>query len=341
LKSLRPTQLMILTLLTLVIGMAPIIMAQSPTVAASTGDISQPSGTIAFVREGSIYTINVMTGLTDKICDVSNGDGRLAWSATGKEIFFTRSGKVKVESPTQGEGGLHKLYDLYFAEVDSAYTNNRLWWQRLTNTLGCRDGEVSPDGNTIVFWQDLNARLANPSEPNYQVCTMPTEGGEITILRKDHANPSGEYLMKPSMNAKGQLAAVYFAEMRQVGLVVLDSDKYMTPMSALKTMAMANMQLVAPSWSHDGTKLAYVSSSADDGGLYLANADLSEPVKVFSPPAGTYVLPYAPSFSPDDMWLTFSTDDGSIWICDVTGNGSRRLAGPGLNRAPAWSPVAK
>ena len=337
-KSLRLTQLTILMLLTLTIGLAPMIMAQSPTAA---DNIPEPTGTIAFVQDGSVFTINLESGLTDKICDVPNGDGRLAWSADGKKIFFTRAGKVNVESPTTGEGGYHRLYDLFYAEVDSAYHNNRQWWRRLTNTLGCRDAEVSEDGTTVVFWQDLNARLASPGEPNYQVCTMPIEGGDITILRKDHANPAGEYLMKPTMNAKGQLAAVYFTEMKQVGIVVLEPDQYTAAMSTIKTMAMENYKLVAPNWSHDGTKLAYVSSHTDDGGLYLANGDMSEPFKVFAPPPGVYVMPFAASFSPDDKWLTFSTDDGSVWICNVTGGGARRLNGPGRNRAPAWSPVTK
>jgi Tol biopolymer transport system component len=336
LKSLRKTQLVSLMLLTLAIGLTP-LMAQSQT----ANKIPAPTGTIAFVQDGKIHTVDVETGMTDQICDVPNGDGRLAWSADGEKIFFTRSGSVEVKSPTTGEGGFHRLYDLFFAEVDSAYTNNRLWWQRLTSTLGCRDPEVSEDGKTIVFLQDLNAKLADPVEPNYQVCTMPVEGGDITILRKDYANPAGEFLMKPTMNSKGQLAAVYFTATRQLGLVVLNADQYMTPMSTIKEMANANYQFVAPNWSHDGTKLAFVSSNADDGGLYLANADMSEPFKVFAPPAGIYVLPFAPSFSPDDNWLTFSTGDGSVWICDVTGNGARRLNGPGLNRAPAWSPVVK
>ncbi len=335
-KSLRLTQLMTLMLFALVIGLATTTMAQS-----TAGALSQPTGTIAFVQDGNIYTVNLETGLTDKICDVGNGDGRLAWSADGKEIFFTRAGNVKIESPTAGEGGYHKLYDLYFAEIDSAYHNNRQWWQRLTNTLGCRDAQVSEDGTTIIFGQDLNARLANPSEPNYQICTMPIEGGDITILRKDHASPAGEYLTKPSMNSKGQLAAVFFSNMQQVGIVVLNPDQYMLPLSTMKDMALKNYKLVGPSWSHDGTRLAYVSSKVDDGGLYIANGDMSEAVKVFAPPTGTYVLPFAASFSPDDKWLTFSTDDGSVWICDVTGGGAQRINGPGRNRAPAWSPVAK
>jgi len=305
------------------------------------GTIGTPTGTIAFIREGSVWTIDIESGLTDEICDVPNGDGRLTWSPDGEKIVFTRSGKATMESPTSGEGGMHKLYDLFFAEVDSAYANNRLWWQRLTDDLGCRDAEWMPGGDSIIFGQDLNARWADPVSPNYQICTMPASGGEITILRKDYANATDEFLIKPSVNSRGQLAAVYFAKMKQVGLVVLGPDDYMLDFGSIGMMAKGNYQQVAPSWSHDGTWLAYVSANSDDGGLYIANADLSERYKVYSPTTGQFVYPYAPSFSPDDKWLTFSTTDGSIWICDITGNGARRLAGPGLNRAPAWAPAAK
>ena len=133
--------------------------------AEKAGTIGKPSGIIAFVREGSVWTTDIESGMTDEICDVENGDGRLAWSLDGEKIIFTRSGEASWSSPTTGEGGMHKLYDLYFAEVDSAYANNRLWWRRLTEDLGCRDAEFTGGGDSILFWQDLNARYADPVTP--------------------------------------------------------------------------------------------------------------------------------------------------------------------------------
>jgi Tol biopolymer transport system component len=49
----------------------------------------------------------------------------------------------------------------------------------------------------------------------------------------------------------------------------------------------------------------------------------------------------APSFSPNSKWLTFATTDGSIWTCDITGGNAKRLTGPGLDWAPAWSKTSK
>jgi len=84
--------------------------------------------------------------------------------------------------------------------------------------------------------------------------------------------------------------------------------------------------------------LAYVNNNLNEGGLYITTPDLKEKYLVFNPPLGNlYILPVAPSFSPDSKWLTFSTTDGSVWICDITGNGARRLSGPGLDKFPAWS----
>jgi Tol biopolymer transport system component len=71
--------------------------------------------------------------------------------------------------------------------------------------------------------------------------------------------------------------------------------------------------------------------------LYIASPDLKERYLVFAPPPGTSLHTVSPSFSPDSKWLTFSTTDGSIWICDITGTGARRLSGPGDDKFSAWS----
>lgn len=310
--------------------------------AEKAGTIGKLQGRIAFVRDGNIWAMDANGANQQLVSEVGNADGRLTWSPDGKKIIFTRSGQVNVQAP-DNSGGQHKLYDLFLADIDSVYAGMTMYWFPLTGDVGNRDPEWSVDGSKIVFWKDLNANNVNASEPNYQICIMePPEDtlmpykAKTKILRTDWKGAK-EFLIAPTMNANGDIACVCLYDMKPQGLVVLPKDKYMMPMDSLKTLARKNLNCVAPAWSPDGKWLAYVNNDLNDGGLYIAAPDLKEKYLVFKPPPSTNMYTVAPSFSPDSKWLTFSTVDGSVWISDITGNGARRLTGPGSDKFPAWS----
>jgi Tol biopolymer transport system component len=312
-------------------------VAQESLPVDKAGTIGEPAGRLAFVREGNVYVMNVDGSGQEMVCQIENANGRLSWSPDGKQIVFTRSGKVEYQAPATGEGGIHKLYDLFLVEMDSVYANRSNWWVRLTDDMGSRGPEWSADGTRIVFYKDLNANKVNALSPNYQICTMAPDGSDMRVLRPDRANPGESFLISPTMSSDGALAAVFFQKLRPVGLVVMKPGEYSLSMDSLEQRARKMSGKVAPAWSPDGKWLAYVDNDMNNGGLYITTADLKERYLVTAPPVGTYLYTVAPSFSPDSKWITFSTTDGSIWIVDITGNGRRRLSGPGLDQAPAWS----
>ena len=300
------------------------------------GKIGQPTGKLAFIRNGDIWQMDVSGQNQDKVCAVGNADGKLTWSPDNRTIAFTRSGLVEYQSP-DNLGGKHKLYDIFLCYLDSAYANNRNYWYRITNDLGNRGPEWQRDGKRLLFWKDMNANKVNSEAPNYQLCTMEPDGSTVVLLRKDWQNLNLNYLIAPTRNIHGDIAAVYLKEHRQVGAIVMPAGQYMPDMDSLLEVAETHQGIIAPTWSPNGKWLAYISNDLQKGGLYITTPDFKETYIISTPPAGTYMNTFAPSFSPDGKWITFSTTDGSIWIVDITGKGKRRLTGPGPDKAPVWS----
>ncbi len=299
------------------------------------GSIGQPTGKIAFIREGDVWMMDVTGAKQEKVVSAQNVDGRLSWSPDNKMIAFTRTGMVDLKGP-DGMGGRHKLNDIFITYTDSTHKAN-LNWMRITDDLGSRDPEWSHDGESILFWKDINANQVNAAYPNYQLMLMDPETYTPRPLRKDWQNFYDEFLIAPSMGPNGTIAAVSMFQQKQQGLVVLKPEEYMLSLDSVKARALKHANLVGPSISPDGKWLAYISNDLNDAGLYISTLDFKETYLVQSPPVGTYLYTYAPSWSSDSKWLTFSTTDGSVWIVDITGNNARRVTGPGLDKAPAWS----
>ena len=323
----------------LVVSIAvPGLMAADKLPADKAGTIGQPEGKIAFVREKNVWAMKADGTSQEKICEATNCDGRLTWAPDGKRILFTRSGLVDVKAPDM-TGGRHKIYDLFTAYTDSAYANNRMWWLRMTDDMGNRDPEWSYDGKSIIFWKDVNANFVNAFKPNYQIAIMDSDGSDLRLIRKDWQKMGQDTtgFMWPSINSKGDIACVLFFGVKALGLVIIPGDNYMISLDTLFIQATKNKNIRGPAWSPDGKWLAYINNDMMNSGVYIATPDLKQHYLVFTPPVSTNLNITAPSFSPDSKWLTFATADGSVWICDITGNGARRITGPGLDSNPAWS----
>jgi Tol biopolymer transport system component len=93
-----------------------------------------------------------------------------------------------------------------------------------------------------------------------------------------------------------------------------------------------------PSWSPDGSRIAFNSDRANNTEIYVMNANGSNPVNVSNNPGSDG----SPAWSPvaDDIAFISDRDGGyDLYMLDLTGGSARRLTEDGVAKSdPAWSP---
>lgn len=91
----------------------------------------------------------------------------------------------------------------------------------------------------------------------------------------------------------------------------------------------------APSWSPDGSRLAFVSHRTGDEELYLANADGTRITRLTRIPGPDL----SPAWSSDGRKLVWSRDR-EIWTMNASGSGKRRVVGKAKiwheHHSPTW-----
>jgi len=88
-----------------------------------------------------------------------------------------------------------------------------------------------------------------------------------------------------------------------------------------------------PTWSPDGSRIAYSSDSGGNSDIWVQSVSDPTPVRLTSSPAADY----QPAWSPDGRWIAFRSerDGGGIFVVAAAGGDPRRLSPIGF--APRWS----
>jgi len=172
---------------------------------------------------------------------------------------------------------------------------------------------ISPDGNTIYF--------SSRQSGNFELYSVSVNGGKAKQLTDNIGS-----LYAPELSPNGEW--ILFTNQGD-GLWLMRPD-------GKNPHALTNRDDIDPTWSLDGSMIAFASSRAGDRQLFVMNADGNNIRQVTN-------LDYMggrSSFSPDGKKLAFyrgPNGDHNIYVINIDGTGLVQLTNGGDNLGPSWS----
>ena len=302
----------------------------------SPADDSSPSWSpdgrhIAFVsdRDGNreIYVVNADGSSLTRLTDSQGSDGSPSWSPDGRRIAFVsdRDGNRGIYVVNADGSSLTRLTDSqgwedslswspngqHIAFVSGSYHGNRKIYvvnadgsslTRLTDNQGSDisySPSWSPDGRRIAFM-------------SYGVL----EGFELYVINADGSDPI-RLTEKPRIERQqawspdGRRIAFTYPRYRSGYIDDGTGDIYVVNAdgSGLTNLTESQGWNSSPSWSPDGSRIAFMSDRDENWEIYVMNADGSDPARLTKNLWGGYSL----SWSPNGSRIAFSSDRDGNW----------------------------
>lgn len=173
---------------------------------------------------------------------------------------------------------------------------------------------LSPDGNTVYFSSRQNGR--------YEIYSISTNGDDLQRLTNDIGT-----LYAPELSPDGEW--IVFTNHGNGLWVMKPNGNNPHPIS--------NRDDIDPTWSPDGSMIAFASSRAGERQLFVMNADGSNVRQV----TNLNNMGGRSTWSPDGTNLAFYRGpfgDRNIYIINIDGTGLVQLTNGGDNLGPSWSP---
>jgi len=173
---------------------------------------------------------------------------------------------------------------------------------------------ISPDGNTVYF--------SSKQDGGFDIYSVSVNGGEATKLTKNIGS-----LYAPELSPNGEW--IIFTNNGNGLWLMKPNGKNPHPLT--------DRDDIDPTWSADGSMVAFASSRAGARQLFVMNADGSSIRQV----TNLDNMGGRSTFSPDGTKLAFyrgPAGDHNIYVINVDGTGLVQLTNGGDNLGPSWSP---
>ncbi|MBK9925795.1 MAG: PD40 domain-containing protein [Anaerolineales bacterium] len=173
---------------------------------------------------------------------------------------------------------------------------------------------ISPDGSTVYF--------SSKQDGGFEIYSISVDGGEAQRLTNDIGS-----LYAPELSPNGEW--ILFTNQGN-GLWLMRPD-------GKNPHALTNRDDIDPTWSLDGSMIAFASSRAGDRQLFVMDADGTNIRQV----TNLDNMGGRSTFSPDGTKLAFyrgPAGDHNIYVINIDGTGLVQLTNGGDNLGPSWSP---
>lgn len=256
-------------------------------------------------RDGDeeIFLMNADGSNTQKITDNKTSDWHPSISNDGKKIAFVRGGR-----------------DLFIMDVDGSNE------QQLTSSSGILAyPSWSPDDSKIIFGDDRSGY--------HEIYTIKLDGsGLVQLTNSNDFNDSNFNNYSPRMSPDGSKIAFQRGNSKTSAIshiFTMNADG--TDLQKItSTNNDDNISNHAPSWSPDGSKLAFQSDQDGDNEIYTMNPDGSGIRKL----TDNSEYDSSPVWSPDGKELLFDSErDGDTEIYKINADGSGKAVN--LTNAPS------
>ena len=242
-----------------------------------------------------------------------------AFAGGNGSIVFTAKKRLWLTSPASGPSG--PWYRLMADETNQGQAA----WSPDGSRVAFRAG---PDGDTEIFVVNQDGSglrrvtdTPNPSATDKRFASQPswTPDGQSIVFRTDRTDPTNADLWIVGADGSNPRPLVQTA----------GNERY-------------------PTFSPDGTRLAYRSDVDGDPEIYVARADGSNPVQL----TNNALYDSAPAWSPDGSRIAFERGPANagtnsspdyaameLWTMAATGGGEQRLTSNAVHdEGPAWAP---
>lgn len=217
-----------------------------------------PDGTrVAFGRvednKSGVYLVDVDgSGLRDLTTNEWSFDYEPAWSPDGSKIAFVRGYDQTADGTVNFSACASEIYIVSVDNVDADVIN-------LTKGQGATDPAWSPDGTRIAF--------ARNRDHNYDIYAITVEGGDVEQLTRtdaQEAEPAWSPDGKQIAFARGYVSATLDCGWAHTGAgdppLVNGPDIYLMSVDGSDQTRLTDTENnFDPTWSPDGTSLAFVS----------------------------------------------------------------------------------